>query len=192
MYSTFLWPEGQRNSRADTFLVKVQRLFALFPKSGKGEELQAIGHRIRWWNSSALALPLTTLASLHAASPATFHTLLPAALHALLQRGMMKACPCVKLLVVTSTHKIKVTYHNDTLSSRALSQDCKALQKRYKLSVSSYQWWNWDKAVATGKGQPLLEAATNYRVLFVTTVLPIIFEKLCQILLPLVVCSHRR
>lgn len=90
----------------------------------------------------------------------------------------------VKLLVVTSTQKIEVTHHNDTLSSRALSQHCKALQERYKPSG----WkWNWDTELATLKTQLSLKAATNYKFCFFTSILPIIFEKLWQILLSLVV-----
>lgn len=119
-----------------------------------------------------LGSSLNCPASLHAASSYPAHS--PST-------GRMKVCPYVKPLVVTFTQKIEVTHNNDTLSSRALSQHCKALQERYKPSG-----WKWDTELTTLKAQLLLKAATNYQFLFFTCVLPIIFEKLCQILLSLV------
>lgn len=93
----------------------------------------------------------------------------------------------VKLLVVTSTQKRAVTHHNDTLSSRAVSQHCKAPLEKYKLSG----WKNWDTELATLKTQLSLKAVTSYQFSFFTSILPIIFENLCQILHSLVIGLQR-
>lgn len=182
-YSIFLWPKGQSNRKAGTFLLKVQQPFPPSHKPWKGEQLKARGCCTRWWNNCAWALPWTAL--------------LPSMLLALLLLLCCLSCAAqsfhwggwkfVKLLVVTSTQKRAVTHHNDTLSSSALSQHCKAPLEKYKLSG----WKNWDTELATLKTQLSLKAVTSYQFSFFTSILPIIFENLCQILLSLVIGLQR-
>lgn len=124
---------------------------------------------VKWF----LVLPLTTLPSLHTTPLAAFHTLLPL--------GMTKVCSCVKLVVATSTHKAEGTHHNDTLCAPEHSHN---ITKHFRKGINR-------DTLAMVKGQPLVGAVTHFWSLF-TTILPIIFQKLCQILLSLVVCLQRR